>query len=90
MHQLRSLTFSRIIAEPVEIVGEPSIRGERAVLKIASAMYKLLRPDGARDKEVLETSMDLAVELRNRIREKLHEMIPSEFPGKPLEWSFKS
>ena len=89
MHQLRSLTFSRIIAESVEIVGDPSIRDERAVLKIASAMYKLLRPDGARDKEVLEVSMDLAVELRNRIREKLHEMIPSEFPGKPLEWRFK-
>jgi len=73
--------------------GEPSIRDERAVLKIASAMYKLLRPDakasGGPDKEVLEVSMDIAVELRNRIREKLHEMIPSEFPGKPLEWRFK-
>ena len=91
MHQMRSISASSIIRDNVEIIGQPSIRDERAITKIASALYKLLRPDllgpgSALDREALEISMDLAVELRNRVREKLHEMIPSEFPGKPLEW----
>jgi len=90
MHQLRAITASRIIQERVEITGEPSIRDERAVVKLASAMYKLLRPDLGFDKEALEISMDLAVELRSRIREKLHEMIPNEFPGQPLEWRMRA
>jgi ATP-dependent Lon protease len=86
MHQMRSVSASSIIRDNVEITGQPSIRDERAITKIASALYKLLRPDLTFDREVLEISMDLAVELRNRVREKLHEMIPSEFPGRPLEW----
>jgi ATP-dependent Lon protease len=91
MHQMRSVSASSIIRDNVEITGQPSIRDERAITKIASALYKLLRPDllgpgSALDREALEISMDLAVELRNRVREKLHEMIPSEFPGRPLEW----
>jgi ATP-dependent Lon protease len=90
MHQMRSITASSIVKDRVEILREPSIRDERAVLKLASAIYKLLRPDLQFDGEVLEVSMDLAVELRNRIRGKLHEMIPSEFPGKPLEWKLRN
>jgi ATP-dependent Lon protease len=89
MHQMRTITASSIVKDRVEILGEPSIRDERAVLKLASAIYKLLRPDLQFDREVLEVSMELAVELRNRVREKLHEMIPNEFPGKPLEWRLR-
>jgi len=85
MHQMRSISASSIIRDNTEIAGQPSIRDERAVTKIASALYKLLRPDLTFDREVLEISMDLAAELRNRIRKKLNEMIPSEFPGKLLE-----
>jgi len=85
MHQLRSLTYSKIIHDHVEITGAPSIRDERAVVKLASAMYKLLRPDGEYDRDVLELSIDLAMELRNRIRMKLHEMIPDEYPDTRLE-----
>ncbi|MCL7384513.1 MAG: BREX system Lon protease-like protein BrxL, partial [Thaumarchaeota archaeon] len=89
MHQMRTITASSIVRDRVEILGEPSIRDERSVIKLASAIYKLLRPDLQLDREVLEVSMELAVELRNRIREKLHEMIPNEFPGKPLEWRLR-
>ena len=86
MHQLRSITASKIIQDHVEITGMPSIRDERAVIKLASAMYKLLRPDLEYDKEVLEISMDLAVEMRTRVRRKLHDLIPSEFPRESLSW----
>jgi len=89
MHQLRAITASKIIRERVEITGEPSIRDERAIIKLASAMYKLLRPDLGYDKEVLEISMDLAVELRTRVRRKLHELIPSEFPSRSLGWRYR-
>ena len=90
IHQMRSMTASSIIRERVELLGQPSIRDERAAIKIASALYKLLRPDLELDREVLEISMDLAIELRNRVRERLHEMIPNEFPGKPLEWRLRA
>jgi ATP-dependent Lon protease len=90
MHHMRTITASSIVKDKVEILGEPSIRDERLVLKLASAIYKLLRLDLQFDRGVLEISMDLAVELRNRIREKLHEMIPNEFPGKPLEWRLRN
>jgi ATP-dependent Lon protease len=90
MHQMRSISASSIIRDNTEIAGQPSIRDERAVTKIASALYKLLRPDLTFDRKVLEISMDLAVELRNRIRKKLNEMIPSEFPGKLLEWRLRA
>lgn len=86
MHGLRSFSFSKIIADSAEIGGRPSIRDERAVIKLASAMYKLLRPDGDYDKHVLELALNLAVEMRNRIRRKLSEMIPGEFPEEPLTW----
>jgi ATP-dependent Lon protease len=90
MHQMRSISASSIIRGNVEVVGQPSIRDERAITKIASALYKLLRPDLEFDGEALEISMNLAIELRNRIREKLHEMIPSEFPREPLEWRLRT
>jgi len=45
MHQMRSISASSIIRDNVEIIGQPSIRDERAITKIASALYKLLRPD---------------------------------------------
>lgn len=90
MHQMRSISASSIIKERIELAGQPSIRDERAVAKIASALYKLLRPDLEFDRGVLEVSMNLAVKLRNRIREKLHEMIPSEFPREPLEWELRT
>ena len=89
MHQLRSFSFSKIIVESVELLGRPSIRDERAVIKLASAMYKLLRPDGEYDREVLEASLNLAVEFRNRVRAKLHEMLPDEYPGEPLAWRLR-
>jgi len=89
MHQLRSITAFSILREKTSLSGEPSIRDERAVYKIASTMYKLLRPDLEYDREILEISMDLAVEMRNRTREKLHEMIPNEFPAEPLEWRLR-
>ena len=89
LHQMRSITATKIIQEKIKLLGDPTIRDERAVYKLASAMYKLLRPDLEYDREVLDTCMDLAVEYRNYIRSKLHGIVPSEFPSKPLEWGLK-
>lgn len=55
MHQLRAITFTKVIADFVEITGNPSVRDERSILKLA-AMYKLLRPDGEQDREVSSPS----------------------------------
>ena len=90
LHQMRYISVSGIIREKIELMNEPTIRDERSITKLASAIYKLLRPDLEYDREVLEISMDLSIELRNRIREKLHEMVPEEFSSKPIEWRFKN
>jgi len=52
-------------------------------------MYKLLRPNLAYDRDVMEIHIDLTVEFRNRIKSKLYEKIPGEFSDKPLEWRFR-
>ena len=79
----------KIVNDHVELSGRPSIRDERAVYKIASAMYKLLRPDGEYDEEVIKLCGDLAVELRNRVRARLHALLPDEYPSQPLTWRLR-
>ncbi|MEM3398026.1 MAG: BREX system Lon protease-like protein BrxL [Nitrososphaerota archaeon] len=86
---MKSIVATKIFVERVELLNQPTIRDERAVYKIASTMYKLLRPDIEYDREIMEICMDIVVEYRNKIREKLHGMIPGEFHGKLLEWRFR-
>ncbi len=54
-------------------------RDQRAVLKTASGLLKLLYPNGQVADDELEELLVLACELRQRVREQLHLMAPGEY-----------
>ncbi len=54
-------------------------RDQRAVLKTISGLLKLLYPDGNLTNEELEEVLLLACELRQRVRDQLHQMAPGEY-----------
>lgn len=54
-------------------------RDQRAVMKTASGLVKLLYPDGKVSDEELEEVLQLSCELRQRVREQLHLIAPGEY-----------
>jgi len=56
-----------------------SSRDQRAVMKTASGLVKLLYPDGRIADLELEEIMSLACELRQRVRHQLHLIAPGEY-----------
>jgi len=54
-------------------------RDQRAILKSASGLLKLLYPDGHITDDELEEVLLLACELRQRVREQLHLIAPGEY-----------
>ncbi len=54
-------------------------RDQRAILKSASGLLKLLYPDGHVTDDELEEVLLLACELRQRVREQLHLIAPGEY-----------
>jgi ATP-dependent Lon protease len=54
-------------------------RDQRAVMKLASGLVKLLYPDGQVGDAELEEILLVACELRQRVRDQLHLMAPGEY-----------
>jgi ATP-dependent Lon protease len=85
LHELRRVDLLGAVRPRFEIVDTGgtvqgiSGRDQRAVLKTASALLKLLYPDGSVPDEELEETLGLACELRQRIREQLHLIAPGEY-----------
>lgn len=89
LHSLRRENYTHIIEEEAEFVGDYTIRDERAVKKISSALLKLLVPDApfsGFDRKELNIIMDLAIDFRNRVNDWLHVLAPGEFPTKRLKY----
>ncbi len=84
LHNLRNIDYQRIIGSEVELTGEPTIRDEKAILRTASGLIKLLFPHGEYDKRELALVMDIAVELRQRVASWLSKISPTEYPEKKL------
>ncbi|MEZ6133944.1 MAG: BREX system Lon protease-like protein BrxL [Pirellulaceae bacterium] len=85
MHDLRRIDLIAPLRKRFNIVDLAktqqgvSGRDQRAILKSASALAKLLYPNGKiNDEELLEILL-LACELRQRVREQLHLMAPGEY-----------
>lgn len=85
MHELRRtdllapvrsrFTLIDMAKTPVGVSG----RDQRAVMKNASALLKLLYPDGHLSDDELEEILMLSCELRQRVRDQLHLMAPGEY-----------
>ena len=84
LHRLRSHSFEALVSETFELIGDYTIRDEKAVRKLLSGLMKLLYPHGEFDKGELERIARIAVELRQYIANMLSEMAFHEFPKKVL------
>jgi ATP-dependent Lon protease len=93
MNQLRKEDFQHHIAERVELSAEGGnigIRDEKSIRKIASGILKILCPHGEFSTEELGISMDIAIELRQRVHDWLCKLSPGEFEIKRLCYSIKN
>jgi len=85
MHELRRLDLIGAVRSRFELVDVAhtdqgvSGRDQRAVLKTASGLLKLLYPNGEVSDEALEEVLSLACESRQRVRDQLHLMAPGEY-----------
>jgi ATP-dependent Lon protease len=85
MHELRRIDVLSGIRDRFEIIDTAhtmqgiSGRDQRAILKTASGLLKLLYPDGIVTDDELEEVLLIACELRQRVREQLHLMAPGEY-----------
>jgi len=61
-------------------------RDERAVRKVVSGLLKLLHPDGRYEKQELQEYLDLAMELRRRVKEQLRRMGGVEYWNTALSY----
>ncbi len=68
-----------------------NFRDERAILKLASALLKIIAPNSAIiNEEDLKLAIDLAVEYRQRVADWLHFLAPGEFEKKKIGYRIKA
>ncbi|MBC8443425.1 BREX system Lon protease-like protein BrxL [PVC group bacterium] len=85
MHDLRRADLIGAARKRFELVdlGETehgvSGRDQRAIMKTASGLLKLLYPDGNTTDDELEETLLLACEMRQRVRDQLHLIAPGEY-----------
>jgi len=85
MHELRRRDLLGSFRKDFELVDNArtaqglSGRDHRAVMKTASALLKLLYPDGRVQSDELEEALVLACEFRQRVRNQLHLIAPGEY-----------
>lgn len=85
MHELRRIDVLSSLRNRFELVDQAktpsgvSGRDQRAVMKVASGLVKLLFPHGQLNDEELHEVLVLACELRQRVRQQLHLIAPGEY-----------
>ena len=85
MHELRKMDVLGPHRSRFEIVDAArtarglSGRDQRAIMKTGSGLIKLLYPDGRFTDDELAEVLQLACELRQRVREQLHLIAPGEY-----------
>jgi ATP-dependent Lon protease len=84
LHRFRSESAEGVVNEHFELVGNYTIRDEKAVKKLLSGMIKLFFPNYEFDNRELAELASLATDLRNRVARLLTRMSPQEFPEKEL------
>lgn len=72
--ELRKNTFANCIDESFKLGGAITKRDEKGIRKTVSGLVKLLHPDGQYTSDELEEYLQLAMELRRRVREQLKKI----------------
>jgi predicted ATP-dependent Lon-type protease len=81
--ELRKITFADSLDEHFKLGDTITRRDEKAIRKTVSGLIKILHPDGQYSKEELEEYLQLAIELRRRVREQLKKIGGIEFYDTP-------
>lgn len=84
LHRMRTYSFEALVEQHVELIGNYTIRDEKAVRKLLSGMMKIIFPHGEFDNRELKKIVDIVVELRQNVVNVLSELAPHEFPEKRL------
>lgn len=85
MHELRRVELLSTVRSRFDLIDTAgtgqgiSGRDQRAVMKTASGLLKILYPDGNVTDEDLEETLLIACELRQRVRDQLHLIAPGEY-----------
>jgi ATP-dependent Lon protease len=85
MHELRRMDLLGPLRPRFELIDQAktplgiSGRDERAIMKTASGLLKLLYPDGQLTDTELAEILEVSCELRQRVREQLHLIAPGEY-----------
>jgi len=96
MHELRRIDILGTVRPRFDIVDHVksthgiSGRDQRAIMKTASGLLKLVHPDGKVTDEELEDILNLSCEFRQRVRDQLHLIAPGEYDRISLGGIIKS
>lgn len=96
MHELRKKDVLAGLRDRFELVDAANTqnglsgRDERAVRKSAGGLLKLLYPDGQLTDDELSEVLELACELRQRVRDQMHLIAPGEYDKVKISARFKS
>lgn len=86
LHAMRKENFQSIIEEQVKLSNNFNIRDQKSVLRLASGLLKILRPDKQINEKLLRIIMDTAIEFRQHVIDQLYLFDPNEFPKKDLSY----
>jgi ATP-dependent Lon protease len=91
MHRMRDKNYSNVILQNVDF-GDMSQRNQRSLVRIGSGLIKLMFPHKTTEtieSTELQTVLDMAVDLRQRVLDQLAVILPSEFGGIKLFYKLK-
>jgi len=85
-HALRKENFQTLIEEHIQLSSNFNIKDQKSVSRLASGLLKILRSDRQVNDALIIMVMDLAIEMRQYVVEKLHLFDLNEFPKKTLNY----
>lgn len=89
LHEMGRTGTSAMAEKQLSLSEDCTIRDEKAVKRVSSALIKLFFPNNELDKEDFVKVISYAVETRQRIRDWLHILAPGEFPLQKIGYELK-
>ncbi len=88
-NNFRKNNFQSFFREKIEFGPDLKIRDEKAILKTASGLMKVIYPDKLVTAEELTEIVDLAVECRQYVLDEQNSLQPAEFPERKIKWRLR-
>ncbi|MEM2352443.1 MAG: BREX system Lon protease-like protein BrxL [Thermoproteota archaeon] len=89
LHTMRKESPIDEVSKHIELLGNITIRDERAIKKMLGAFLKLLFPSMEFNNRELKIIADYVVRLRQKVREWLHKLSPGEIPRENIAYIIK-